>query len=351
MHVLLVDDSPVSRLLLRALLEADGFRVSEVGSGQAALDQLEQLQPDLISMDLHMPGMGGLEATRRIMQRRPTPIAIVTAALNASAAQLAMQALAAGALMVIDKPVSPSDPHFLARADWLLSALRQLAQTLVRRPGQPSTSERADGQLSSWQRRPFKLVAIGASAGGPAALAEFLSCLAPDCPWPILLVQHISPGFSDSLRDWLASHTRLTVQLAQAGEVIRPGQLYLAPDAYHLRLDAELGVDLDDAPPQRFQRPSIDVLFDSLADSVHGEAIAILLSGMGSDGAQGLAHLKALGALTLVQAPDSAVVDGMPRAALALDAACLSQTPAALADSLNQLMRVAATESAAPTRH
>ncbi|MDN3577793.1 chemotaxis protein CheB [Chitinimonas viridis] len=340
MHVLLVDDSSVSRLLLRSILEQVGFRVSEAEHGQAALDQLSALQPDLITMDVHMPGLDGFETTRRIMQQHPLPIVIVTSGINLPGAQTAMQALEAGALMVLEKPISPTDPHFQQRAEVLSSSLQYLAHTAVRQPS-PSAEAQASTLLSlqHWLHRPFRVLVLGASAGGPPAIKILLNRLNPACPWPILLVQHISPGFAGNYCEWLASQTTMPVQLASHGQVAQPGHIYVAPDDQHLRVDACLQLSLDQSARQPFIRPAIDELFDSTASQMRGHAIAVLLSGMGRDGVEGLSRLKALGALTLVQSPTSAVVDGMPKAAINQHAACYVETPGGMAAILNHLMQ------------
>ncbi|GLR11681.1 chemotaxis response regulator protein-glutamate methylesterase [Chitinimonas prasina] len=339
MHVLLVDDSSVSRQLLRHILEQVGFRVSEAEHGQAALDHLAALQPDLITMDVHMPGLDGFETTRRIMQQHPMPIVIVTSGINLPGAQTAMQALEAGALMVLEKPSGPTDPHFQQRAEVLASSLLYLAQAVVKQPG-PSDDTQASSLLSlqHWLQRPFQALVMGASAGGPPAIKTLLNRLSPACPWPILLVQHISPGFSGNYCEWLATQTTMPVQLASHGQVALPGQIYVAPDDQHLRVDASLQLSLDQSARQPFIRPAIDELFDSAASQMRGHTIAVLLSGMGRDGVDGLSRLKALGALTLVQSPASSVVDGMPKAAINQHAACYVETPGGVATILNRLM-------------
>lgn len=340
MHVLLIDDSIVIRKLLRAILESDGFRVSEASSGEEALNLLPTLQPDLISMDVHMPGIDGFETTRRIMQARPTPIVIVTAGVKLSGAETAMQALSAGALMVLDKPISPADPSFQSRTDILLSTFRHLAYMKV---GPPSLST-GEGEalpleaLKPWRERGQKVVAIGASAGGPAALKSILAQLRPDCPWPVLLVQHISSGFADSFCAWLGEQTPLPVRLATAGETAQAGHLYVSPDDHNMGLDEHCQLHLDASPTATLIRPSVDYLFDSLASALRGRVLAVLLSGMGRDGAQGLAKLKALGALTLVQQPASSVVAGMPQAAIELNGASFVQTPQGIARTINSMM-------------
>ncbi|MGQ5524944.1 chemotaxis protein CheB [Chitinimonas sp. PSY-7] len=338
MHVLIVDDSNVSRILLRALLESGGFQVSEAHNGQEALDQLDILRPDLISMDLNMPDMDGFEATRRIMQRRPTPIAMVTASANLQGTQMAMRALEAGALMVLDKPVSPADPDFQLQANILINTLRNLGTTRVHQPMQINgENKEIETSLATWRSRPPKVVAIGASAGGPQALKQLLPQFTTSFPLPVLLVQHITPGFTGSYCDWLSQQTTMPVHQAEAGHTVQPGHLYVAPDDHHLLLNSELHIVLTKDEYHLCTRPAINVLFESLASNLGGNAVGVLLSGMGNDGAQGLARLKSLGALTLVQKPASAVVDGIPQAAINLGAACFVQTPHGIGETILRL--------------
>lgn len=338
MHILLVDDSDVSRMLLRAILEEAGFSVTEADSGVAALAALDTLQPDLITMDVHMPGLNGFEATRQIMRKRPVPIVIVTAGVDMPGAQTAMLALEAGALMVLDKPTGPTDPDFDTKAEHIVQVIARLAPTRVRAPVDESDAG-MHTVLNGWHRRPIRAVAIGASAGGPPALKLLLPLFAADFPWPILLVQHISQGFVSSYCDWLSSQTCLPVEMAVDGTPALPGHIYVAPDDDHLKLDAQLRIRVDHGLPEQFIRPSIDVLFDSMASSLRGDVIAILLSGMGRDGVAGMSRLKALGALTMVQKPTSAMVEGIPLAAVESGAACIVQTPRGMAETINHFIR------------
>jgi two-component system chemotaxis response regulator CheB len=180
-------------------------------------------------------------------------------------------------------------------------------------------------------------VAIGASAGGPLALKAFLQRLQRPQPWPLVLVQHIAPGFLASFRDWLATLTPIPVLIAAQGQALEPGKLYLAPDGHHLGFAANRNVLLDDGPPEEHVRPAANYLFRSATQRFGKQAIGIQMSGMGRDGAQGLAELHKAGALTLVQEPTSAVIDSMPRAAIALQAASQVLAPEGIAELLNAI--------------
>ncbi|WP_024303749.1 chemotaxis protein CheB [Pseudogulbenkiania sp. MAI-1] len=336
MRVMVIDDSSVVRQLLRTILESEGYEVVEAVDGLQALSSVARLRPDLVTMDVHMPGIDGFETTQRLLQRYSVPVVIVTASANTKEAETAIRALEAGALAVVEKPRGPLHPQFYEHAELLIQTLQRVQSIKVQPP--PPQPAKASADPGRWDK-PIRLVAIGASAGGPAALKVLLGGLDAACPWPILIVQHISAGFLDSFRDWLGMLSPLPVHIAEAGQALQPGHLYLAPEAHHLAVNGELRVVLTRCAPRETVCPSINHLFDCLAGELKGEVLAILLSGMGRDGAAALAKLKGMGALTLVQQPDSAVVDGMPSAAIALGAACRVQAPEAMALTINGLMR------------
>lgn len=340
MRVLIVDDSPVLRLLLRAVCEEAGFEVCTADSGEQALTLLERYTPDIVTMDVHMPGIDGYETTARILERYALPVVVLTASANVHDAATAMRALAVGALAVVEKPRGLDAPDFQQRIEELLRTLRSLAQVKVvrrHRPAQPpqKTSPATKPPLQVAPR----LVAIGASAGGPVALKSLLQGLQQAPPWPMVLVQHISTGFLPSFSQWLASLAALSVQIAEDGQQLQPGTLYLAPDGMQLGVSAELRVLLQAGTAQQQFCPSIDYLFSCVARRLGNRAIGIQLSGMGRDGAAGLAELRRQGGLTLVQEPASAVIDAMPRAAIDMQAACQIIAPEQIAAMLNTLAR------------
>lgn len=347
MRVLIVDDSPVLRVLLRAVCEGAGFEVCVADNGVQALQMLESYTPDIVTMDVHMPGIDGYETTARILERHALPVVVLTASANVHDAVTAMRALAAGALAVLEKPRGPDVEDFDLRIEELLRTLRSMSQVkVVRRQRQTEKSVAAAASRQLLEQVSVaapRLVAIGASAGGPAALKSLLQGLQQEQPWALVLVQHIATGFLPSFCQWLASVSALPVQIAENAQQLQPGILYLAPDGWQLGVSAELRVQLHATSAQRQFCPSADHLFHSVARHLGKRAIGIQLSGMGHDGAQGLAELRRLGGLTLVQEPGSALIDSMPRAAIDLQAACQILTPEEIASLLNSIANQVAT--------
>ncbi len=317
-RVVVTEDSAVTRALLTAILdEAPGFElVAAVPDGAAAVDAVARLRPSIVTMDLHMPRLDGVEATRQIMRTAPTPIVVVTASSEVDG-RLTYDALAAGALSVVARPVGPSDPRFAMRRDALLNELRLMAGVrVVRRIGRAEPHARMPPLAPRRPVRAVQVVAIAASTGGPAALYRLLSDLPRDFHLPILIVQHMSEGFIGGLARWLSDVAPGPVRVARDGDVLAAGVVLLAPDGSHLRVTADGTVGLDAGPPIGGHRPAATVLFDSVADVYGARAIGVVLTGMGRDGVDGLARLRATGAATLAQDAASSAVFGMPGAAL-----------------------------------
>jgi two-component system chemotaxis response regulator CheB len=321
-RVLVAEDSAVTREYLVYLLRQDpGLEVvATARNGQEAVQQAERLKPDVILMDIHMPEMDGYEATRQIMERAPTPIVMVSASLSQSEVAMTFEALKAGALTVMEKPVGLDRPDHAETTRRLLETLKLMAEVKVvrrwprrERPIRPSPPVvKAD--------RPVRLIAIGASTGGPAALGEILAGLPGDLVAPILVVQHISPGFTAGLAVWLGQSTRLTVKLAEAGERVRAGAVYLAPDRVQLGITKDGRIHLTKEPVDGFC-PSASHLFQSVGEAYGSATLGVLLTGMGRDGAGGLKRLREAGGITIAQDEESSVVFGMPAEAIRLGAA------------------------------
>lgn len=331
-RVLVAEDSATARTLLVSLLSAESdFRiVGEATTGFEAVLMAERLMPDLITMDVQMPGMDGLEATKQIMVRSPRPIIIVSSTARTDEVELSLDATRAGALMVLPKPEGPASPGFAGDRRQLISMVRAMSQVKVVRHhavvaghgGAPtSRPARVTPPFSAAITRgaPIRAVAIGASTGGPAAIRTILADLPRNFPVPILVVQHIARGFAAGLTRWLAVDTALHVKLAEIGERAKPGTVYIAPDDLHLgcQLDAagEIRLMLDVAAPVSAFRPSVSYLFQSAANCLGAGVLAVILTGMGDDGITGLRVVKARGGCVLAQDETSSVIYGMPREA------------------------------------
>ena len=325
-RVLIVEDSPTTRLLLQSILESEPaiHVVGTAVNGAEGLRKAHALKPDLITMDIHMPVMDGYETTLRIMEECPTPIVIVSQSVDSSEPTIAFKAIQAGALSMVQSPPALSHPDFARSRAELLTAVKLMAEIkVIRRRGRRSEGQNVPPAESGAARRPSAppaLVVVGASTGGPAALNQLLKALPADFPLPMVVVQHMSSGFVASLVRWLQLECQLRLSLAQDGERIQAGRVYFAPDDRHLVFRARDVLALTDAPLVSYVRPSATVLFESAARIYKDEAVGVLLTGMGEDGARGLREIQRSGGLTIAQDEGSSVVYGMPKAALALGA-------------------------------
>jgi two-component system, chemotaxis family, protein-glutamate methylesterase/glutaminase len=312
-RVLVADDSELFRDLLARVIAAEpGFEVVAVApDGNAAATLARNLKPDVITMDLNMPDADGFSGIARIMAETPTPILVLTA--NREEA-VGFRALSLGALDLLEKPQAQTDLDDYGRL--LRSRLRLLAGVKVIRHVR-GLRERVQAAPRSAARA--ELVAIGASLGGPRALAALLRGLAPVFPVPIAVVQHIADGFTEGLAAWLASETHLDVHEARDGESLVPGHVVLAPTGRHLVVGDGF-VRLSDAPPVDTFKPSVTPLLLSAARAYGPRVCGVILTGMGRDGAEGLKAIKDAGGPTLAQDEATSAVFGMPRAAIELGA-------------------------------
>ena len=343
-NVLIVEDSSVVREFLIHILSADpGIRViATAHDGEEALEAVRRHRPDVITMDIHMPKMDGLEATRRIMEIDPTPIVIVSGSADPNETAMMFRAMEAGALAVLMRPNGIGHPHYEATAKELVQTVKLMSEVKVvrrwpraRRHDAPVPCPVQTGLARAPTR--MRIVAIGASTGGPPVIKTILSALPKDFPAPVLIVQHITAGFVRGFIEWLAQSANLPVQLATHGELMLPGHIYIAPDEHQMKIVRGGKIALTRDAPENGLRPSVSYLFRSIADNYGDDAVAGLLTGMGRDGAEELRLLKEKGAITFAQDKDSSIVHGMPGEAIKLDAATFVLPPDKIAAMLVNL--------------
>ncbi len=327
-RLLIVEDSPTCREYLRHILERDGgFRVvGTAADGEEAVRMALLLKPDVITMDLHLPRMSGIEASRKILEVLPVPIVVVSDLWETREVQRAFEAMEIGAVAGVQKPAGIGHPDREASARRLVRTVQLMAELpVVRRlpktPAPPKKSSAESRRNASPLRCPLSVVAIGASTGGPPVLKEILSHLPASFPAPVVIVQHISPGFLDGMLEWLQRTSALRLRVPVPGEKLEPGTVFFAPDGLHMELEPAGTVRLIDGPPQHGVKPSVSVLFGSVAASYGATAAAVLLTGMGKDGARELGLLREKGSLTVAQNEESCVVFGMPGEAVQRGAA------------------------------
>lgn len=318
--MVIADDSSFFREVLREFLVTDGDIevVAEARDGREAIEKVLSTRAQLLTLDIGMPGLGGLETIEELMARHPLPILVITALPSGPGTGILFEATRRGALDIVEKQRVGAD-----EAAWLRDHIRQLATVPVVRhlkrgptPAIASTSaaERGTARAAPALGVPRRMIGIGASAGGPPAVAAVLSRLPRDLPASVALVQHLSPGFASSYAEFLSGSTPLQVQVLSKAGPARPGCVYVAPDGHHLVARGDQ-LGLSDAPALHGHRPSVDALFHSMAQERGRDAIGVVLSGMGADGAAGLASLLSRGAAGVVQDEASSTIFGMPRAA------------------------------------
>lgn len=361
-RVMVVEDSPTARNMLVALFNrtSDIQVVGTALDGEEAVLRASELLPDVITMDIHMPRLNGLEATRRIMQKHAIPIVMVTSSVNRPDMDLTFEAIRAGALTVVKKPglddeamceqmvqtvrlmadvqvvrrwnthvsqgASPASPTAAGATNPAMAAASPTAAAVPPGPVSQTTialasalPSRSNGVslalMRDFQKYPRTVVGVASSTGGPNALVNMLRPLSANFPLPILVVQHITRGFGISLAEWLNTELKLKVRLAQQNELPEPGTVLIAPDDRHMQISDRGTVLLHNSPPYKGLRPSANYLFFSMARVYNRRAIGIILTGMGDDGVEGLIDLHQQGGLVLAQDEASSVVYGMPREA------------------------------------
>lgn len=320
MRIAIVNDLFMAvEAIRRILTSAGGHQIAWIArDGAEAVERCARDRPDLILMDLIMPRLDGVEATRQIMAKTPCPIVVVTASVNDHASQV-FQAMGCGALDAVNTPVL-TDPGDLMGAQALLKKIETIRK-LIGLGSSRSAEAVAGGEAQLEATRSAELVAIGASAGGPLALAKLLGGLPADFPAAIVIVQHVDEQFAGGLAAWLRDQTPLRVRLAEDADRLSAGIVYLAARENHLVLTSARQLAYTRQPEDCSYRPSVDVFFKSVVKHWPGKVAGLLLTGMGRDGAEGLKALREQGHLTIAQDQATSAVYGMPKAAAELDAA------------------------------
>ncbi len=356
--VLIAEDSALIRKILNSILEDDDrFEVvAEAVNGEQAVKYTKLFKPDVISMDMIMPVMDGLEATYEIMRNHPVPIVIISSLYKDDQVNMAIQELNAGAVAILPKPYGPEHPNYKASATKyknllkLMSEIKVIKRTNSIKVGytnsisnNTATAFKAKEVNNNSCVRPkvISLIAIGASAGGPEAIRIILESLVYPLKSPIVIIQHIDHNFTEGYATWLQQYSQSRVKIAESGERLINDTIYIAPGGNHLTIVDKSIIKL--SPPLKDANkfghtPSIDIFFESIIKGDPVECTAILLSGMGRDGAQALQKLKESGAYTLIQDEITSLIFGMPGEAAKLNAQCKKLSPQDIALEINQIL-------------
>jgi two-component system, chemotaxis family, protein-glutamate methylesterase/glutaminase len=340
-RVLIVDDSATAAQLISSLLATDpAFSIVGIASnGPEAINMVTRLKPDIISMDINMPEMDGFAVTRQIMSTQPTPIVIVSADEYPGQISMSFQALEAGALAAIAKPRLSSQVALSNLREELLFTFKAMAEIKLVRRTQRIThhSLKPSTKPKNTDSRP-QIVVIGASTGGPQVLQEILHNIPASFPLPIVIVQHISPSFTNGLAHWLSHSCQLPIHVISDQQPLLRGHIYIAPEGKQLKITANKQFKLCTGDKEHGVCPSVSHFFRSAAHIYHSAVIGILLSGMGRDGAAELKLLRDMGATTIAQDKESSVVHGMPGEAIRLGGASYILPASAIATTLCSLI-------------
>ena len=344
--VLIVDDSAVIRQLLSMLLSEDPEIevVGTAGDPLIARDRIKALNPDVVTLDVEMPNMDGVTFLRKIMTLRPMPVVMVST-LTQAGAETTLEALEIGAVDFIAKPVHDAAHGLTEIAGELRAKVKQAARARVGRGAAPVAARKTSRIYSAGGE---KIVAIGASTGGVEALKTVLMGLPAQCP-PIVITQHMPPRFTAAFAERLNRECPMRVSEAKHNDLIEPGHVYIAPGSHHLevvRVSNQYRCTLNESAPVSGHRPSVDVLFRSVAETVGRSAVGAILTGMGKDGAEGLLAMRKAGAATLGQDESSALIYGMPRVAFERGAVIKQVSLSHMADAIMEACETSAKATA-----
>jgi two-component system, chemotaxis family, protein-glutamate methylesterase/glutaminase len=363
-RVVVVDDSAMSRRFIASMLEQDPLIrvVGEAADGRQAIAMVQELRPDVVTMDVRMPVMDGLATTEHLMAFCPTPILVLTASLVGNEVDITFKMLGAGALEVVEKPSAANTLSYERASRDLIRRVKVLSRVKVvthlrgrRRPPEPSNGhvgEQANGSnrakasapheptpspLRSQPEHAFPVIVIGASTGGPRVIYQILASLPRGLGAAIFVVQHIAEGFSLGMAEWLGAACPLPVALAAEAQQIRPCQVVVVPDKRDMLVTRDGRIHLSDSP-LLIQRPSIDIVMQAVAEVYGQRSLGVLLTGMGRDGAYGMQSIRRRGGYTIAQDEASCAIYGMPRAAIQLGAVSEVLPPPQIAARLVELV-------------
>ena len=343
-RIVVVDDSALIRSLLTSIInEAPDMEVVATASDPiVARERIRETNPDMITLDVEMPRMDGLEFLRRLMRLRPTPVLMISS-LTQSGSETTLSALELGAVDFLPKPTLDVSNTMQSYADDIHDKIRMVAAARLRRPALFAAAPKAaPPRLAPSLLRQNAIIAVGASTGGTDAIKEFLDKLPANCP-PVMIVQHMPEGFTLSFAKRLDKLCAMQVKEAEDGEPLLRGTAYIAPGHSHMRLGKGTQgfvICLDQGPPVNRHRPAVDVLFASVASLAAAQTVAVILTGMGKDGAQGMLQLREGGAITFAQDEASCVVYGMPREAVAQGGVMHVHPLSQLADKVMDCLRL-----------
>ncbi len=344
--ILIADDSLVTRKFYRYLLERDGeFEIiGEAVNGVEAVKLAERLRPDVIAMDIEMPIMNGIEATKEIMQYFGIPVVVVSSLYQPGDVKLSMECLAAGAVAIIPKPYGPGHPSYHEQSAQFCRTLKIMSEVkVVRRKRTTSFIQSVIKELPQNIKQKntikrYEIVVIGASAGGPDSLKKILSHISDKISVPIAIVQHIDSNFAEGFAHWISSFSKLPVEKVKSDMELLPGRIYISTLPKHLTIKSKTKIGLCNGISETEIIPSVDNLFTSACKIFGANTIAVLLSGMGGDGALSLKQLKDVGAYTIIQDESTCLVYGMPGEAAKLNAHTESLAPELIARKINTLL-------------
>jgi two-component system chemotaxis response regulator CheB len=343
-RVLVVEDSHVVSEFIKHVLNSDPNLevVGTAGDGREALEAVQRTKPHVITMDIHMPFVDGFEATRNIMEICPTPIVIVSGSSTKDQISTNFHALEAGALAVVARPQGIGHIQHQYSAKQLVDTVKLMSEVkVVRRWLRPKTANlpvyTQPQRLPDLSQSPVEIVAIGASTGGPLVLQTILADLPKDLPVPVLIVQHMTPGFTQGFVEWLSHSTGFPITVAREGESLLPGHAYVAPDNVQMGVTNSRRIILSGDVRENGMCPAVSFLFRSIKAVYGSTAVGVLLTGMGVDGVNELSQLKNAGGITLVQDKESSVVHGMPGQAIKDGAATHVLSPQAIAQALKTI--------------